>query len=285
MRALFIFSFCILLNFAFFIMYASTSCANVPHFSEVQLEQKVGTLLPLTLHFENEFGNKRQLREYFGKVPIILNFVYYRCPNLCSLVLNGLAQTLRKIPEKLGTDYHVISISFDPSDTSTQALAKKRIYLAQLGKALARTHETSNWAFLTGKISEVQTLAKAAGFHYQLDPFSKEYSHPSGIIIVRPDGVISKYFLGIQYDPNELHRALHPHQKQQLSILSKSSGRNSTQNSIEAILLYCFHYDPKMSRNGPLIMNLIRLTSLGGLALLLFFFYRLSKEKQPEESS
>ncbi|MEO5968481.1 MAG: SCO family protein [Bdellovibrionia bacterium] len=237
----------------------------------------------LTGRFKDEYGRSHFLTSYLGEVPVILVFTYFRCPNLCTLVLNGLVQALQKIPETLGKDYKILTISIDPHEKPPLAFSKKLTYLARLGmvehklaKPNTPEYVSAPWHFLTGEEPQINDLATAVGFNYRQDPISKEYSHPSGIVIVTPQGTISKYLFGIQFDAQDLHNALLKAQLNQQSSWS------------EEILLYCFHYDPKLSPNGPLIMKGIRITgAVSALSLILYIFHLFSlgnglREKQHE---
>jgi protein SCO1/2 len=238
---------------------------------DVRFEQKRGAHLPLETKLTDEYGFERPLKDYFGNGPLILVFSYFRCPNLCTLVLNGLVQSLQQLPDHLGSDYQVLSVSIDPLEKPSLALAKKLSYLARLGQAgslqthpQGSTQMSPGWHFLTGQEEPIKKLARSSGFHYQKDPGSRDYSHPSGFLVLTPKGVISKYFFGIQFDPQELHQAL---------LTARSHQKSSW---TEEILLYCFHYNPKFSQNGPLIIQIIRivggLSAFGLLGLLLFLF-------------
>ena len=226
--------------------------------------------------FKDEYGRSHPLSAYFGSVPVILVFTYYRCPNLCTLVLNGLVEALQKIPDQLGTDYQVLTVSIDSKEKPPLAFSKKLTYLARLGKVEHKipmpntpAYFSAPWHFLTGEEPQIRDLADAAGFNYRQDPISKEYSHPSGIIVLTPNGIISKYLFGIQFDAQDLHEALLKARKNQQSSWT------------EEILLYCFHYNPDLNPNGPLIMRGIRITgAIGALCLILFLIYLFSGREE-----
>jgi protein SCO1/2 len=227
--------------------------------NDVKFEQRIGEKLPLDVKLTDEYGDERTIASYLARQPVILVFSYFECPNLCTLVLNGLVNSLKKIPEKLGQDYQVLSVSINPDEKPPLALAKKRAYLARLGFSESGSRSDANlaWHFLTGKESEIRRLADQAGFHYRKDPKSGEYAHPSGIMVISRLGVITQYLFGIEYDPKLLDTAL-------------QDARFNRQGSwVNAVLLYCFHYDPKLSRNGPWILFAIRSAGAIGLLILL----------------
>jgi protein SCO1/2 len=227
--------------------------------SKIRFDQNMGAELPMNTIFTKETGESTSLKTLVKrKVPTILVFSYYRCPNLCTLILNGLVDALRNLPtERLGLDYQVLTVSIDPLEKPHLALMKKRTYLARYGET-----RNDSWHFLTGDESNIQHLAQTAGFHYLRDSASGEYSHPSGIIVLTPQGRISQYFFGIQFDPQSLHKALTRAQK------------SRTGTWVDEVLLYCFHYDPQTSAHGKIILLGIRMTGMiGALALLGFLLY------------
>ena len=259
--------------------------------SDIRFEQHLGNKLPLETEFNDEYNRRQPLSAHFGTLPVIVVFTYFRCPNLCTLVLNGLTQALQGLPVSLGKDYQVLAITIDPSEKPPLALAKKRAYLAKLGftesnelnesdkpnkpiNSVFKSGELgtpSPWHFLTGNENQIRNLTDAAGFHYFRDPQSGEYAHPSGIVVITPKGEISQYFFGIQFDTKKLHQAL----------LTARTGKKG--NWIDEILLYCFHYDPKVSRNGPMIMTTIRATGALGAIIIFVFIITLFSTRKREQ--
>lgn len=255
-------------------VHSETAGAQIPNLDEVRFEQHLNQKLPLETIFSDEYSQRKPISNHFGVTPVILVFTYYRCPNLCTLVLNGLVQALREIPGTIGKDYQVLAVSIDPSEKPTLALAKRRSYLARLG--ISETHENqarllnrAPWHFLTGTEAQIRGITTSAGFHYHRDPETGEYAHPSGIVVVTPEGHISQYFFGIQFDPKKLDQAL------RVAVLGKKG------SWVEEILLYCFHYDPKLSHKGPLIMGVIRITgAIGALGVFILLAYLFSTRKK-----
>jgi protein SCO1/2 len=207
-------------------------------------DQRLGAQLPLEEKFRDENGNAVALRDYFhGSKPVILTLAYYECPNLCTLVLNGLTDAIPRLPSrKMGSDYEVVTLSIDPSEKPRLALMKQRTYLARLGR-------TSNpgWHFLTGEAPAIARVAREAGFGYHYDPVERQYSHPSGLIVLSSDGRARQYLTGIRFKPQALEEAL------------KRAELRQNGSVLEQVLLFCFHYDPASSPHGPEIMGLIRI--------------------------
>jgi len=171
---------------------------------------------------------------------------YYRCPMLCTQVLNGLVEGLREMPLTVGKEFRVLTVSFDPDETPQMAAAKRQTYLRAYGLPEAAT----GWHFLTGNQQAISELTHAVGFRYAFDTASGQFAHAAGIVVLAPTGTISRYFFDIHYSGRDLESALN------------EAARNRVASPIAQILLFCFHYDPTAGRYGTTIMQLVR---LGGL--------------------
>jgi protein SCO1/2 len=230
--------------------------SNVPpQFREVTFAQRLNEQLPLDATFRDETGRTVALREYFGRTPVVLAFVYYQCPMLCSQTMNGISSALKVVPFTPGDDFEVVLISFDPRDTPAAANAKKRAHMEHW-----KVHDTAGgWHFLTGDEATIRRVTSAAGFTYKWDEASGQYAHVSGLLTLTPDGRLSRYFYGVEYSPKELRLAL------------VESGEGRVGSPIEELLLYCFQYDPHTGRYGLVVMNLVRLGGLVTIALVAGF--------------
>jgi protein SCO1 len=230
---------------------------------KVSFEQRLNERLPLDLPFKDEDGRDVRLGEYFGERPVILAFVYYECPMLCTQVLNGLTTTLTVLEESVGRDFDVVAVSFDPRETPVLASGKKKTYLDRY----KRPASTPGWHFLTGTDASIQALTGAAGFHYTWDEKTQQFAHPSGIVIATPDGRLSRYFFGIEYASRDVKFAL----------IESSAGKIG--NAIDQLLLYCYHYDPASGSYGFVAMSAVR---IGGavtlIALLGFVIVSIARE-------
>jgi protein SCO1/2 len=217
--------------------------SNVPpQFKEVTFQQRLGTQLPLELRFKDEAGNDVALGDYFGKRPVVLSFVYYQCPLLCTQVMNGISSSLKALTQRPGEDFDVVLISFDPRDKPETANAKKRAHLVHWS-----TQDTADgWHFLTGDEATIRQVTQAAGFTYKWDEPTKQFAHVSGVLTVTPDGRLSRYFYGVEYSPRDLRLAL------------AESGDGKITSLVEELLLYCFHYDPSTGKYGAVVMNFVR---------------------------
>jgi protein SCO1/2 len=210
---------------------------------EVTFQQRLAQPLPLDATFKDEHGRAVALREYFGgEKPVVLAFVYYTCPMLCTQIMNGLSGTLRGLSFEPGKDFEVVLISFDPRDTPAAAAQKKREHLAYW-----KAEDTADgWHFLTGDATTIRRVADAAGFNYRWDEQTQQFAHVSGLLVVTPEGLLSRYFYGIEYSPRELRLAL------------VESGQGHIGSIVDEVLLYCFQYDPLSGTYGLMIRNLLR---------------------------
>ena len=227
-----------------------------PQLREVTFKQRLGEPLPLDARFTDEAGRAVALGDYFktGR-PVVLAFVYYRCPMLCTQVMNGISSALTALPFAPGTDFDVVLVSFDPRDTAADAAEKKRTHL-QYWSAEATANA---WHFLTGDEPTIRRVTSAAGFTYHWDERQQQFAHVSGLLVVTPEGRLSRYFYGIEYSPKDLRLAL------------VDSGQGRVGSVIDELLLYCFHYDPEAGRYGAVVMNLIRLGGVVTLAVMAGF--------------
>lgn len=226
---------------------------------EVGLDQRLDTQVPLDLAFFDEAGRKVSLRDYFGEKPVLLTLVYYRCPMLCNLVLNGTVTALRSLSFDAGQEFQVVTVSIDPRETPELAAAKKQGYLQRYGRPEAAT----GWHFLTGQELEIRQLADAVGFRYSYDAETGQYAHAAGIMLLTPEGRLSRYFYGVEYDPRDLR----------FGIIEASHNRIGT--VVDQLLLFCYHYDPLTGKYGVLVMRVLRIAgvatvlALGALVIVL----------------
>ncbi len=213
----------------------------------VGIEERLGAQVPLELVFTAEDGRRVALKELVtGQRPVLLTLVYYRCPMLCGLVLNGVVEALKEVSLTAGKDFEIVTVSIDPLETATLARLKKQSLLREYG----RPEAAAGWSFLTGDGASIKALADAVGFGYRWVEERQEYAHAAALIVLTPDGRVSRYLYGVLYEPRTVRLAL-------------AEAKAGTVASLtERFLLYCFHYDANQGRFVVAARNIMR---LGGL--------------------
>jgi protein SCO1/2 len=186
------------------------------------------------------------LSEFFKGKPVVLSLVYYSCPMLCTQVLNGELGAFRQVSFNIGEQYEVVTVSFDPKETPELAAAKKQTYV----KGYNRAGGEAGWHFLTGDEANIKRLTEAVGFRYAWDEQTKQFAHASGIMLLTPQGKIARYFYGIEYRPGDLR----------LGLVEASQDKIGT--PVDALMLYCYHYDPATGKYGAVVMNIMRLAGV-----------------------
>ena len=230
------------------------SAATLPlALQNVGFEPALNAQLPLDVAFRDETGKEVKLKDYFAaQKPVLLAFVYFACPMLCDQVQQGVVGSLRMLSFNPGRDYEVIFLSFDSRETPDMAADKKKQDLAHF-----RRPETAiGWHFLTGSKESVEAVTKAANFRYSFDVKNNFFAHASGILLLTPDGRISRYFYGVEY----------PGRDMRLGLVDASAGKIGT--PIDRVLLFCYHYDPSTAVYSASILKLVR---LGGILTILAF--------------
>lgn len=253
-------------------MYSSSTDNNAvnsnskPAFiQDIGINEKLGTRIPAGLSFAKANGDTVQLVELLssGK-PVILNPLYYECPVLCGLVIDGLFDTIQNLAWQPGKEFDIISVSIDPTETDTLAARVKQEYIengnwgaAQGSEQNAATIAQVNkgWSFLTGNQAAIESLISSVGFRIAPIPGTKDFAHSAAIILLSPDGTITRYLYGLRFNEFDLRTA----------ILEASKG--TVGNTIDKLIMYCYQYDPNSNSYAPMAK---RIMSLGGLATLIF---------------
>ncbi len=238
----------------------------------IDFEQRLNEQIPLDCRFTDEEGKQVDLRQFFGKRPVVLTLVYYECPMLCTEVLNGLLQTMKETKFTAGTEFDIVTVSIDPGETPALAAEKRGEYLRRYGRQVP----AESWHFLTGTEDEIKRLADSVGYKYVYDPVTDQYAHPSGLVVLTPAGKISHYFFGVQYAEKDLRLGL------------VEASENKIGSPVDKLLLYCFHYDPLSGKYNVAVMNLIRVFGVGTvlvMALGIFFMVRREKTGRPGKAN
>jgi len=233
--------------------------------SNIGIDEKLGQVIPLDLTFHDENGNSVRLEELIH-TPTILAPVYYHCPNVCSLLLQNLADALNRLPAEPDKEYRVISVSFDETEKPGLALEKKKMYLRMIEKPFPQ----NAWRFLTGDKENIRKLTDAIGFHFK--KVGGDFEHPVSLIIVAPDGKITRYLYGTELLPFDI----------KIALLEASQGKVGA--TISKVVRFCFSYDPKGKK---LVFNTLKVTGtvtlLFALSFILFLLFKGRKQHPKEE--
>jgi protein SCO1/2 len=229
------------------------SAAGLPvQLQNVGFYPQLNAQLPLDLAFRDETGRDVRLRDYFGQKPVLLAFVYYGCPMLCNQVEEGVVGTLKMISFNPGRDYEVVFLSFDPRESPDMAAQKKEAAMAHF----RRRETASGWHFLTGSKESIDSVTQGANFRFNFDEKNNLFAHASGILLLTPDGRISRYFYGVEYPSRDVR----------LGLVDASAGKIGT--PVDHLLLYCYEYDPTTARYSATVLKILRLGGLLTIGLI-----------------
>jgi protein SCO1/2 len=218
---------------------------------KIRFDQKLGSRISLDTPFVDEQGNAVTLKKYFRQRPVILVLGYYECPMLCNLTMNGLVEGLLDLKTNVGAGFDVVAVSIDPRETRALAAAKRQNYLKRYGRL-----GTNGWHFLTGKTADIAKLTGEIGYHYAYDARIHQYAHPSGFVILTPDGKVSRYFFGVKYSAMEMDTAL------------QEARTGATGSAVQQFILLCFHYSPFTGKYGKVVMAVVRGSGIVTMAIL-----------------
>jgi protein SCO1 len=234
----------------------------------VAFEQRLNEPVPLHLAFRDEVGNTVQLGDYLGQKPVILTLNYYECPMLCPLVLEGLLRSLRALSFMIGEQFDVVTVSIDPGETAALAATTKARYIRDYG----RPKVAAGWHFLTGDEASIQRLAQAVGFRYAYDAGKNQYAHAAGIMVLTPQGSISRYLYGIDFSPRDLRLAL------------VEAAANMIGSPVDQLLLFCYQYDPATGRYSLVVRRALQLAGLATVFSLAGFMVVMFCREHPHRS-
>ena len=224
------------------------------------ITERLDAQVPLDLEFMDEDSSMVRLGDYFpGERPVILNLGYYACPMLCGLVLNGLVQGMKPLDWTPGQEFEIVTVSIDPREGPRLANLKKDTYLEEYGRPSAR----SGWHFLTGEEEDIRALADSVGFGYVYSDERQQWMHAAALFVLTPDGHVSRYLYGVEFDARTLR----------LSLVEASEGQIG--NSMDRVMLFCFQYDSSVGRYGPAARRLMSLAGAVTVAALGLFLIRL----------
>jgi protein SCO1/2 len=248
-------------------LFAESSATPPKLPGKVGIDQHLDAQLPLDTMFCDESGRVVRLSEYAnGSKPLLLVFMYYRCPMLCSMVMEGVTSTLTELKFDAGKEYDVVTISIDPRDTPRDAAAKKEKYVKRYGRFAA----ASGWHFLTGPESAIRKITDTVGFHYAYDPQTDQFAHATALMVLTPRGRVSRYLYGFEYKPRDVR----------LALVEASANKIGT--ATDAVLLLCYHYDPVTGKYSRSAMNIVRAGGIATMAALGgFIFIMIRRERAP----
>lgn len=239
--------------------------ATLPPFDpkEITITEKLGASVDIRgLKFRNEKNEEVLLSQYFrADRPVVLALVYYNCPSLCNLVLNGLLDSLKQQSWVPGKQFEVVTISIHTGETAELAAQKKATYIEELGKPEA----AAGWHFLVSPDDQVRKLSEQVGFGYRKDPKTQEFAHSAALFILTPEGKISRYLYGVEYNSNQMR----------LALLESAGGKIGT--VIDRILMFCYRYDPITRKYSVVLTRLMQVATLVTTVLVflyLFWFWR-----------
>jgi protein SCO1/2 len=232
--------------------------------SDVRFDQNLGEQISLDLQFRDENGRVVALGDCFGRKPVVLVLGYYQCPMLCTLTFNGMVESLNEMKWSIGNEFNVVHVSIDPNETAALASSMKQRCLKRYGRRGA----SDGWHFLTGNEPEIRKLANEIGFHYAYDSAVQQYAHPSGLVVVTPDGKPAKYFFGVTFSANDLYAAL------------SAASERKVGSAIQRLVLLCFHYNPIRGKHGALIMSIVRLLSVATIVGMTWFAVAMARAEK-----
>jgi protein SCO1 len=260
----------ILFYVLFSIGYAASSWALEKPGSELDsvfVKDSIGIQVPLDLKFQDSSGQELQLAELFKtNRPVVIIPAYYDCPRLCGLVMGGVSKLVQALPLKLGQDYQIVTVSFDDSEKAEQAAKRAKQYHAEVGLEEA----SPAWRFLVGESGSISTLMTAIGFKYLRD--KGEFAHSAAVYVLTPDGVVSQFFAGIDFDPEDFR----------LALIEASQGVLGT--ALDHILLYCYRFDPTKGKYTLAVLNLVRVVSIATFLILAFLVIRLRLQERGRDT-
>jgi protein SCO1 len=230
-------------------MFSNTALAQLQlpeGVRNVGIDQRLNEQLPLDIEFRNEEGRLVSIGEFFRDKPVVLSLVYHECPMLCSEVLEGMLRAFRVLRFDIGKEFDVLTVSFNPREDAPLAKAAKESYL----RRYKREGAAEGWHFLTGDQTSIDRLTKAVGFRYRYDAQKNQYAHAGGIMVLTPQGRLSRYFYGIEFAPKDLR----------LGLIEAS--QNKIGSIVDQVLLFCYHYDPVTGKYGLVILTTMRIVGV-----------------------
>ena len=223
----------------------------------VGFRPELNAQMQLDASFKDETGKDVRLGDYLHtQKPVLLAFVYYGCPMMCTQLEQGVVGSLRMLSFNPGRDYEVVFVSFDDRDTPEMAAAKKTTAMNKF----RRPETSTGWHFLSGSKESISAVTNAANFHFNYDAKNNLFAHASGILLLTPDGRISRYFYGVEFPARDVR----------LGLVDASAGKIGS--PVDHVLLYCFQYDPSTAHYSATILGIVRLSGILTIATMIVAF-------------
>lgn len=258
-----------------FLGFAQLNKQKPQELNDVGVTERLGENIPLDLKFANAEGDSIALKELFsdGK-PVLLNPVYYECPQLCSMVKEAIFKGVKDLKWTPGSEYNIVTFSFDPNEGSELAVKNKQQYLNKLD----RNNANQGWHFLTGNKENIQQLTEAVGFNYERLE-DGQYAHGAAIMFLSPEGKITRYLYGLKFDEFNIRNALY------------EAADGNVGNAAEQVLLYCFQYDADSNSYVPVAWRIMKVGGFATVLILGIFLgfmwmrHRYNNAKQIKETN
>ena len=246
---------------------------DIKELKQINVTENIGGYLPLDVELINEQGTTVSLADYFSDgQPVLFTFAYYECPMLCTQVLNAVATSVNRMDWESENRYKVVTVTIDSAETYKTAVEKKKFYL----KEIEDPNIKENWTFFTASQKSIDVLTKSLGFDYYYVEERDEFAHPAVVFVLSPQGKISRYLYGLNYEPKDL----------KLALLEASEGKIG--NTLDKLILYCFHYDANANTYVLFARNIMRLggvlTMIGLFSFLAVYWVRETKKKKTTHS-
>ena len=251
------------------ILFASDvrALSNVNDVKEIGFDEKLASAIDLNTEFRRENGETVSMSSFFGQEkPVLLSLAYFTCPRLCLLATDGVLEVINQMGSfRPGKDYTVVTVSFDPEESPDVIGAKAARYREALAGG---DDEAEDWHFLTATTENILRLTDSVGFRFKKD--GEEFAHPSGIVILTPDGIISRYLYGVQHDPRNF----------KLSLIEASEGEIGSSELLNKVLMFCYQFDPVGKRYALAALNVVKAGGMVTLAVLVTFLCLMWKRER-----
>ena len=227
--------------------------SNTNDLKDIGIDEKLGEIIDLDTVFVNQDGKEVALSSFFNDKPVVINMLYFSCPRVCTFALDGSLEVINETEDlDLGDDYEFLSISFDPEETHTVSAEKSERYFSGLKNKSGESEQ--GWTFLTSNADNINRITRSIGYNFKKD--GEEFAHPSALVVVTPEGKVSRYLYGLQHNPKDF----------KLALIESSDGKIGESSLANKVLLFCYEFDPVGKRYALKALNIVK---AGGVVTLL----------------